>query len=46
MWRRPVKRIWCSECTGLGHTERNQQKAGERDRENDTGGGCDSQNDG
>lgn len=21
-WWRPAKRIWCSECTGLGHTER------------------------
>lgn len=20
-WRQPAKRIWCSECTGLDHTE-------------------------
>lgn len=25
MWWRPVKRIWCSECTGLGHTEQKRR---------------------
>lgn len=27
MWRRPAKRIWCSECTGLGHTERRENRS-------------------
>lgn len=37
MWWRPAKRIWCSECTGLGHTERGRTEA--RTRYSDWGGG-------
>lgn len=37
MWWRPAKRIWCSECTGLGHTERRRTEA--RTRYSDGGGG-------
>lgn len=36
MWWRPAKRIWCSECTGLGHTERRTEA---RTRYSDWGGG-------
>lgn len=36
MWWRPAKRIWCSECTGLGHTERRTEA---RTRYSDGGGG-------
>lgn len=37
MWWRPAKRIWCSECTGLGHTERRKTEA--RTRHSDRGRG-------